>query len=295
MPGSSALLHSRSLLPPFHVCPERGKQGWAVPGPPEGPRGWLCWWDLGGRCMGRVGGTVHGTCARGNVCSLAGGARVEERPRGILRAGPGPTPAPAPLPHVTTPSRFLCPLPIPGRAGRARTVGGERRSGTGGYPAAGHGPSPRRSGTPRGVLRTAGPPRPAATPLTSSGGRKAKAPQTRGEAGTLRRPRPARPRREEAEAGRAATVSAQRPPGARGRPALRLRTAPPSPGAQVRELAAAGGGEGGGETGRGARRPGSGETRGGGGGGGCGGTGTRGLPGPRPQAAAGGMGEHARG
>lgn len=148
--------------------------------------------------------------------------------RGILRPGPGPAPATGPLSPSCRDYPPACCAPAPRRAHPGGWRGREEKR---------HRALPRRRPRPlateeRGragwLPEPAGlPPTPptAAPPLTSSGGRTTKALSARAAAGKgrTRRPPPppprpgGRPRRQEPEAGRAATASAQRPPGARGR------------------------------------------------------------------------------
>lgn len=241
------------LLAPSHVCPARGTQG--RPGPAQAPAPWKAAGAGGGGGTG--GGCAWGVCARGRarLGGWGGSARA-----GVPEGDPPPRPRPRAR-HRTSLSLVsrlppACCAPAPRRAHPGGWRGREEKR---------HRALPRRRPRPlateeRGragwLPEPAGlPPTPptAAPPLTSSGGRTTKALSARAAAGKgrTRRPPPppprpgGRPRRQEPEAGRAATASAQRPPGARGRagglPALRLRAAPPSPGAQVREAAAAGG------------------------------------------------------
>lgn len=126
--------------------------------------------------------------------------RVQGCLRGILRPGPGPAPATGPLSPSCRDS--LPPVVPPRRAGRIRAVGGEgRRSGTARCPAAGHGPSPRRSGAARGGSRSQQayppppPPRLPHSPRPAAGRRRRcprERPRAKGERGALRRPRPGR-------------------------------------------------------------------------------------------------------
>lgn len=257
--GSSALLRSLSSSPRLTFAQRGARRAGPArprPRPPGRP--------LGLAAAAGLEGAARGACAREDARGRArlggwgggGAVRVQGCLRGILRPGPGPAPATGPLSPSCRDYPPACCAPAPRRAHPGGWRGREEKR---------HRALPRRRPRPlateeRGragwLPEPAGlPPTPptAAPPLTSSGGRTTKALSARAAAGKgrTRRPPPppprpgGRPRRQEPEAGRAATASAQRPPGARGRagglPALRLRAAPPSPGAQVREAAAAGG------------------------------------------------------
>lgn len=161
----------------------------------------------------------------------AGGSACEGCVRGTPRAGPGPACHAYPPP--------LCPA-------RSRAADGDRR---------GQDPWLSGSGAARGLPRPASCPRP--RPPHSPG----PAGEARGAA-RAQCPPPHRPGREAAHGARRLLPGARlwlplsgRQVRAGGRAALRLRVAPPSPGAQVREAAAGG-------APRGARRAGLGTHRG---------------------------------